>query len=81
MHHCTLLFELSKPVIIPADKFNKVWPYVNSVYGILRGEEIQYNGTVKVQKYECRLRKSAKTADIYIYIVVKTYARYGYSVD
>ncbi|KAF8418741.1 hypothetical protein EV426DRAFT_618294 [Tirmania nivea] len=62
LHYRTLLFELSKPVIIPADKFNEIWPYVDTVYRTLRGEVLQCNGTLRVQKYECRLRKSIKSS-------------------
>ena len=62
LHHRTLLFELSKPVILQPDKFNEVWPYVDSVYRSRRGEESTCNGTLRVQKYECRLSKSAKSS-------------------
>ncbi|KAF8433176.1 hypothetical protein BGX38DRAFT_211774 [Terfezia claveryi] len=62
LHYRTLLFELRKPVIIPADKFNEIWPYIDSVYATLRGEVLQCNGTLRVQKYECRLRKSSKSS-------------------
>ena len=61
MHHRTLLFEFVKPVILDANKFDEVWPYVDSVYRTLRGEQLLCNGTVRVQKYECRLRKSSKS--------------------
>jgi len=60
LHHRTLLFELNKPVIISADQFDEGWPYVDSVYTKLALEMLQCNGTMRVQKYECRLRKSSK---------------------
>ncbi|KAF8420376.1 hypothetical protein EV426DRAFT_243477 [Tirmania nivea] len=62
LHYRTLLFELSKLVIIPADKFNEIWPYVDTVYRTLRGEVLRCNGTLRVQKYECRLCKSIKSS-------------------
>ena len=62
LHYRTLLFEHSKPVSICADKFNEVWPYVDSVYCVLREEVLQCNGTICVQTYECRLRKSIKSS-------------------
>ncbi|KAF8439645.1 hypothetical protein BGX38DRAFT_1144645 [Terfezia claveryi] len=39
LHYRTLLFELSKPVTIPAEKFDEIWP-----------EELQCNGTVWVEE-------------------------------
>ena len=60
LHHRTLLFELSKPVVVSVKKFNEVWPYVDSVYTKIQQELLQKNGTIRVQKYECRLRKSSK---------------------
>ena len=75
LHYRTLLFELSKPVVISADKFNEVWPYVDSVYRTLRGEELKCNGTLKVQKYECRLRKSAKSSTVKVAIEGKVIKR------
>ena len=61
LQYCTLLFELNKPVVIPASTFEEVWPYVDSIYRTLPDEALQCNGELKVQKYECRLRKSAKS--------------------
>lgn len=61
LHYRSLLFDLSTPVVIPADKFDEVWPYVDSVYTKLQSELLQCNGTMRVQKYECRLRKSSKS--------------------
>jgi len=55
-----MLFELSKPVIISPEIFNEIWPYVDSVYSKLQQELLQAHGTIRVQKYECRLRKSRK---------------------
>ena len=48
LNHCTLLFELNKPVIMSAKKFNEVWPYVDSVYSKLQQELLQNNGTIRV---------------------------------
>ncbi|KAF8424878.1 hypothetical protein EV426DRAFT_597610 [Tirmania nivea] len=62
LHYRTLLFELNKPVVISVEKFNEIWPYVDSVYTTLQQELLQCNGTVRVQKYECRLRKSSKSS-------------------
>ncbi|KAF8458120.1 hypothetical protein BGX38DRAFT_1265408 [Terfezia claveryi] len=62
LHYRTLLFELNNPIVISADKFNEIWPYVDSVYTTLQQALLQCNGTVQVQKYECRLRKSSKSA-------------------
>ena len=64
LNHPTLLFELSKPVIMPAEKFNEVWPYIDSVYSKLQQQLLQNNGTTRVQKYECRLRKSTKSGTV-----------------
>ena len=61
LQYRALLFDLNKPIIIPADQFDEVWPYVDSVYTKLQSELLQCNGTVRVQKYECRLRKSSKS--------------------
>jgi len=57
-----MLFELSKAVIIPPEIFNEIWPYVDSVYTTLQQELLQAHDTVRVQKYECRLRKSRKSS-------------------
>lgn len=62
LHSRTLLFELSKPVIMSIETFNETWPYVDSVYTKLRGEQLHGSGTVRVQKYECRLRKSKSSS-------------------
>ena len=61
LYHRAILFALDKPVILNTDKFSEVWPYIDSVYRTLRGEQLVHNGTVRVQKYECRLRKSSKS--------------------
>jgi len=42
--------------------FDEIWPYVDSVYTKLQQELLQAHGTVRVQKYECRLRKSKKSS-------------------
>lgn len=39
--------------------FEEVWPYIDSVYTKLRSESLQ--GTVRVQTYEYRPRKSKKS--------------------
>ena len=57
-----MLFELRKPVIISPEIFNEIWPYVDSVYSKLQQELLQAHGTVRVQKYECRLRKRLKSS-------------------
>ena len=62
LHARAMLFDLSKPVTMSSDTFSETWPYVDSVYTKLRGEELQAYGTVRVQKYECRLRKSKKSS-------------------
>ncbi|KAF8424877.1 hypothetical protein EV426DRAFT_701143 [Tirmania nivea] len=61
LHYCTLLFELSKPFTISPQIFDEIWPYVDSVYLKLEQELLQAYGIVRVQKYECRLRKSRKS--------------------
>ena len=62
LHSRAMLFDLSKPVTMSPEVFSETWPYVDSVYTKLRGEELQAYGTVRVQKYECRLRKSKKSS-------------------
>ena len=42
--------------------FGEAWPYVDSAYTRLQLELLQAHETLRVQKYECRLRKS-KTSD------------------
>ena len=61
LYYRTMLFDLSKPVSISLEKFNQVWPFVDSVYTKLQQELLQNNGTIRVQKYGCRLRKSRKS--------------------
>ena len=58
----SLLFELNKPVTITPTIFDEVWPYVDSVYSKLRSDVLQAYGKVRVQTYECRLRKSRKSS-------------------
>ena len=62
LHSRALLFDLTKPVTMPSEMFSETWSYVDSVYTKLRGEELQAYGKVRVQKYECRLRKSKKSS-------------------
>ena len=61
LHHRGLLFDLTKPATLSPEMFDDIWPYVDSVYTKLQQELLQQNGTVRVQKYECRLRKSKKS--------------------
>jgi len=60
LHHRAMLSDLSKPVTMSPKTFDEVWLYVDSVYTKLQQELLQAHGTVGVQKYECRLRKSKK---------------------
>ena len=62
LQYRTLLFDLSKPVTMTPEMFDEVWPYVNSVYTKLQSEMLRAYGTVRVQKYECRLRNSKKSS-------------------
>ena len=55
-----LLFSLKKAITLPCGEFERNWPLVNTVYTKIGGLLPQQNGTVEVQKYECRLRKSKK---------------------
>jgi hypothetical protein len=56
-----ILFDLEKPVVLSAEQFDTFWPLVDSVWTKLGNRTIQQNGTVEVQHWECRLRKSKKT--------------------
>jgi len=62
LHHRALLFDLSKPVTMSPEMFDEAWLYVDSVYTKLQSELLQAQGTVRVQKHECRLRKSKKSS-------------------
>ena len=62
LYYRTMLFDLTKPVSMAPEIFDEVWPYVDSVYSKLQQELLQNNGTIRVQKYECRLRKSRKSS-------------------
>jgi hypothetical protein len=55
------LFDLEKPVVLSVEEFDTFWPLVDSAWTKLAGKTVQQNGTVEVQHYECRLRKSKKT--------------------
>ncbi|KAF8415879.1 hypothetical protein EV426DRAFT_628739 [Tirmania nivea] len=70
LHYRTLLFELSKPVIIPADKFNEIWPYVDTVYRTLRGEVLH---TAKVTTEDKIIkRRHSSIRDKYLcYVQIK----------
>jgi len=56
-----ILFYLEKPTQLSQQEFDEYWPLVDSVWTKIGGSTIQRNGTVEVQHYECRLRKSKKT--------------------
>ena len=58
----TLLFDLTEPITLPITKFNEVWPYVSSVYSKTGSELLQCNSTMKVHRYECRMRRSMKSS-------------------
>ena len=58
LNYRNLLFNLDKPINISPEILDEVWPYVDSVYAKLCSEELQAFGTVRVQTFECRLRKS-----------------------
>ena len=57
----TKLFEHCDPITMSPEKFGQMWPLVNSVYSKTQGELLQNNGTARVQKYGCWLRKSTKS--------------------
>ena len=61
LYYRGLLFNLSKPVTLLPEKFDEFWPFVDSVYSKLQQELLQNNGTIRVQDYECRVRKSRKS--------------------
>ena len=62
LYYRTILFELNKPVTMSGEMFDEAWLYVDSVYTKLQSELLQAQGIVRVQKYECRLRKSKKSS-------------------
>ena len=39
-----------------------MWPYVDSVYSKSQSESIQRNGTIRVQRYDCRFWKFTKSS-------------------
>jgi hypothetical protein len=43
------------------EQFDTYWPLTDAVWTKIGGKTQQQNGTVEVQHYECRLRKSKKT--------------------
>jgi len=55
------LFHLETPVFMSSEEYNTYWPMVDSVYKKFGGNLRQKKGTVEVQKYEYRLRKSQKS--------------------
>ena len=56
-----MLFDPGKPVTMSLEMFNETWPYIDSVYTQLRGEELQASGHYAFRN-ECRLRKSKKSS-------------------
>ncbi|KAI5849694.1 hypothetical protein BZA05DRAFT_401163 [Tricharina praecox] len=54
------LFNVTEPVTLTAEQFDTYWPLISTVYTKIGGLLLQRGGTVEVQKYECRLRKSKK---------------------
>jgi hypothetical protein len=52
------LFKLEKPMLLSVAEFDLYWPLISTVYTKIGGLLVQQSGTVHVQKYECRLRKS-----------------------
>ena len=62
LHYHAMLFDLSKPITISPKTFDKMWLYIDSVYSRLQQELLQAHGTVRIQKYECRLWKHKKSS-------------------
>ena len=56
-----MLFRLEKPVQLTQQEFDEFWPLVDTVWTKIGGNTTQRQGTIQVQHYECRLRKSKKT--------------------
>jgi len=44
-----------------AEKFDEIWPFVSCVY-THRKTEMRFNNSLKVSRYECRLKKSRKSS-------------------
>ena len=56
-----ILFRLENPVQLTLLEFDEYWPLVDTVWTKIGGNTTQRQGTIQVQHYECRLRKSKKT--------------------
>jgi len=59
-----LLFQLGKPIVLPVDQFDEVWPLVCNVFAFRR-KSIQQNGAVQVELGKCRL-KEKKAGDLVV---------------
>lgn len=56
-----MLFRLDHPVVLSTQQFAEYWPLVDTVWTKIGGSTVQRHGAIRVQHYECRLRKSKKT--------------------
>ncbi|RPB29801.1 hypothetical protein L211DRAFT_832501 [Terfezia boudieri ATCC MYA-4762] len=63
LHYRTLLFELSKPVTIPAEKFDEIWLYVDSVYASLSGEVLQCKSRNAITEGKIIKRRNSSIRD------------------
>lgn len=59
--YCTMLFHVNKKVTVIPELFDESWPCIDSVYSKLQFKMIWAHGTARVQKCECRRRKSKKS--------------------
>jgi hypothetical protein len=57
----SLFFDLTTPITLPSEEFDKVWPFVSSVYSAKQRRVIE-NGTLRVSKFECRLQRHGSSA-------------------
>ncbi|RPB23002.1 hypothetical protein L211DRAFT_290847 [Terfezia boudieri ATCC MYA-4762] len=81
LHYRTLLFELSKPVTIPAEKFDEIWLYVDSVYASLSGEVLQCksgNASVgfEINKIKSLKARSSKDGTA-VFGIISIYVMFG----
>ena len=60
----SLLFDLTQPVLLTEQQYDAYWPLISTVYTKIGGLLLQKNGTIEVQNYECRLRKSKKPGQV-----------------
>ena len=61
----SLLFDLTQPVLLTEQQYDDAyWPLISTVYTKIGGLLLQKNGTIEVQNYECRLRKSKKPGQV-----------------